>query len=131
MSTVIVALLVTAIVLLGRWFLSDPTCGSPPTQPVRTQQEVFVKAHLTDARDFEWTIMDCDDNGQVVLDFTTRQTGKAASEAFLKDSVCRPSIEPDASTGDVECRTGKVEVSIYLEDKGAIDTDGELTWTPT
>ncbi len=75
--------------------------------------------------------MDCDDNGQVVLDFTTRQAGDAASQAFLRDPVCHPSTEPDASSGDANCRVGKLEVSIYLEDTGAADTNGELTWTPS
>lgn len=129
-SVVIVALLVTAAVLCGRWFLSDTTCGSPPTQQVRSQQEGFVKAHLPDAGQFEWTVMDCDDNGQIVLNFTTRTTGKAANAAFLRDPACRPSNEPDASAGDVDCQTGAVEVFIFLEDKGAIDTEGQLTWTP-
>lgn len=76
--------------------------------------------------------MDCDDNGQVVLDFTTRQGGEAASGAFTRDPACHPSTEPDAALGDVNCRVGgKLEVAIYFEDPGAADTNGELTWTPT
>ena len=123
---VVLAALVGVLVLLGRYVLEDPTCAKPPTQQERTQQEAFVRTHLPDARDFEWTVMDCDDNGQASVDFTTRQRGSAASKAFLSDPACRASVEPDASPGDVTCTSGDFEVSIYLEDKGAIDTYGEL-----
>ena len=128
---VVLALLATAIVLLGRWFLDEATCQTPLTQETRTQQETFVRAHLPDAGDFQWMVMDCDDNGQVVLDFTTRQAGDAASQAFSRDPACHPSTEADADSGDVSCRVGKLEVAIYLEDTGAADANGELTWTPT
>lgn len=75
--------------------------------------------------------MDRDDNGQVALDFTTRQTGAAASAAFVHYPACRPSTEPDAVSDDVSCRVEKLDVAIYLDDKGALGTEGELTWTPT
>jgi len=128
---VVLALLATAVVLLGRWFLSETTCQTPLSQEMRTQQETFVRAQLPDAGDFQWMVMDCDDNGQVVLDFTTRQAGDDASQAFSRDPACHPSTEPDAAPGDVNCRVGKLEVAIYLEDTGAAVTNGELTWTPT
>ena len=128
---VVLALLGTAVVLLGRWFWSDATCQTPPSQQTRAEQEAFVSTHLPDAGDFRWTVMDCDDEGQVVLEFTTPETGDAASRAFVRDPACRSSTEPDAASGDVACRVGTLEVEIYLVDTGAAVTDGELTWTPS
>lgn len=128
---VVVAALGAAATLLGRWFLSDATCQTSLTEKTRSEQEAFVSAHLSDARDFAWRVMDCDDDGQVVLQFTTRQAGHLATQAFLLDPACHPSTEADAAPGDVGCRVGRLEVAVYLEDTGAASTAGELTWTPT
>lgn len=113
-------------IMLGRYILDDPMCARPPTPPRRVQLQAFVTAHLPDARNFDWTVSDCDENGQAYLDFTTRSTGHAASKAFLADPACATSREPDAEAGDVTCSANTTQISIYLEDTGAIDTDVEL-----
>ena len=102
-------------------------CANPPTPQQRTEQESFVTAHLPDARDFKWTVMDCDDQGQAYLDFSSRRRGTDVSHAFLQDPTCRASAQPDASAGDVTCVSGGVAVSISFEDHGAIDTHGQLS----
>lgn len=122
----VVALLVGAGLLLAERALEGTGCASPPTPQEREEQESFVRAHLGDARDFEWTVMDCDDLGQAYLDFTTRQRGSAASASFLQDPACSPSTEPAASSGDVVCTSGGTVVDLSFEDHGAIETDGEL-----
>jgi len=43
--SVLVVALLTAAVLLGRWFLSNPTCGSPPSK------EAIVRALLDSRHD--------------------------------------------------------------------------------
>jgi len=125
-TVVALAVLVGGLVVVGYMLLANPFCAQPPTQQERSQQEAFVLAHLPDARGFEWTVADCDDNGQASVDFTTRQRGSSASKVLLSDQACKASTEPDASPGDVTCTSGNLEVSVYIEDKGAIDTHAEL-----
>lgn len=91
------AVLVGGVVVAGYVLLANPFCAKPPTQEERHQQEAFVLAHLPDASDFEWTVMDCDDNGQAYLSFSTRLTRDAASAVFLRDPACKASTEVDAS----------------------------------
>jgi hypothetical protein len=126
---IIVALaLPVAGVAVFSWLVLDPPfCGTPPTHREEGRQEAFVRAHLPDASDFKWTVMDCDDNGQAYLSFSTRLTRDAASDAFLRDPACKISKEVDASPGDATCRSDNTNVSIYLDDsKGGINTHGEL-----
>ncbi|WP_091186063.1 hypothetical protein [Microlunatus flavus] len=115
------------VVILVRDVSQTYRCADPPSTQQRAEQEAFVSAHLPDASDFEWTVADCDDQGQASLTFTTRQRGTTATRAFLQDGACRASREPDASLGDVTCMSYGVTVFIYLEDHGAIDTYGELS----
>lgn len=124
---VVLALIAGVIVLAVRYLTTDDAaCADPPTPPERAEQEAFVTTHLHDARNFDWVVADCDEHGEASVDFTTRHTGRAASQAFLDDPACKASVEPDASPGDVTCAAENVTVSIYLHDTGAIDTNGTL-----
>ena len=122
---VVLGLLGSTVVVLAHQ-VGGFFCASPPSQQERIRQESFVLAHVADARDLEWTVMDCDDAGQASLGFTTTLTPGAAGEAFRKDLACSPSTEPDAEPDDVICTSSGVRVSIYFEPREDIQTHGEL-----
>lgn len=107
------------------------SCAKPPTQEERTQVASFLKVHVDDARDLDWTVMDCDDNGLAYLNFTTSMTPGRVSEAFLNDPACSPSNEQDADAfGDVTCRTGNGDVFMDTEPNTGTWTKGALTPRP-
>lgn len=122
---VVLGLLGTTVVLLGQDLISG-FCASPPSERDKARQESFVRAHVADARDLEWTVMDCDDLGQAYLGFTTALAPEAAGGAFRQDTACSPSTEPDAGPADVICTSNGVRVSIYLEPREDTQTHGEL-----
>jgi len=71
--------------------------------------------------------MDCDDLGQASLAFTTSKTPVEVSTSFLADPSCARVTRPDASSIDVTCRSGGVEVSVFTEPDTGTWTRGELT----
>jgi hypothetical protein len=123
---VVLALLGTTVVVLANHVIGGFFCASPPGEREKARQESFVRAHVADARHLEWTVMDCDDQGQAYLDFMTTLTPRAAGEAFRKDAACSRSTEPDAEPDDVTCTSNGVRVSIYFEPREDTQTDGEL-----
>lgn len=127
-AIVVLVVAITGVVaIVGRDISRASRCADPPSPQQRADQEAFVTAHLPDARDFEWAIADCDDQGQASLSFTTRQRGTTATRAFLRDEGCRASEGPDTNWGDVTCMSNGLSVFIYLEDNGSVDTHGELS----
>jgi hypothetical protein len=103
-----------------------PSC-TPPTQEEKELLEAFLRSHIKDARALEWTVADCDDNGDASLDFETRMTPKMATASFLADDNCSPFTGPGATDGDVTCTTAAGSVSIFLASATAI-TRGELAF---
>jgi hypothetical protein len=124
---VVLGLLTTAAVVLARYVFGDGGCANPPTEQERRRLESFLVAHVADARDLGWTVMDCDDLGQAYLAFTTSKTPVEVSASFLADPACSRDTGPDASATDVTCRSGGTEVSIFTEPDTGTWTRGELS----
>lgn len=129
-----VVLTLGGLVLGAVVVLSGPlgsSCADPPSQQERTQLESFLQVHVGDARDLDWTVMDCDDKGLAFLNFTTSMTPVRVSEAFLVDPACSPSAKQDAAAyGDVTCRTDAGVVVLGTEPDTGTWTQGSLTPKP-
>lgn len=111
--------------------LDGSSCAQPPTQEERIQLESFLKAHVEDARDLEWTVMDCDDDGLAWLNFTTSMTPGRVEKAFLKDSACLPSRAGAATAfGNVTCHVGEINAILDTEPDTGTWTEGTLTPRP-
>ena len=114
-----------AVTALHRLTGSMPSC-SPPTETEKQAQEVFLHSHVDDAADLEWTVADCDDNGDAWLQFGTALPPHAAREAFLTDSACSPYQGLDAGAEDVTCTSGDATIIVFLTPASSGTTQGEL-----
>ena len=101
-----------------------PSCVTPsePTAEEKRTQEDLVHARLHDARDLEWTVMDCDDDGEVFLRFATSQAPATARDAFYGRGCTYHTVEEN---NDIACVQDGTEVVIFFE-QVENETQGEL-----
>lgn len=100
-------------------------CSSPSDAELRAQ-EAFVRTHVSDARDFESGVLDCDDHGDGFVTFTTDLSPTAAGNALLRDAACRATPEDDGGAASLTCAYGDIEVRVFFEHNDSGGTDGQL-----
>ena len=120
-------LLLAGVALAANRFIDSVFDCSPPSQHDMQVQEAFLRSHVTDARGLEWTVADCDDQGEAWLEFSTALTPAAARDAFLTDPSCSPDLGPDADDQGVNCTSGDAEIYVFFEATSVAATSGELT----
>ena len=91
----------------------DVLSCSPPSDKELVQQEAFVRAHVSDARDVRSGVGDCDDAGRGYVNFTTSLSATAARDVLLTDPSCSGAQEADGETS-VQCRSSKKTVDVYF-----------------
>lgn len=72
-----------------------------------------MKTHVSDARDFVWSVADCDDQGEAFLSFRTELAATVVSQSFLADPACSPSDADDAAENEVMCKAGAATSYLY------------------